>query len=167
MFSDCGKALSIDAWLRKKRNPDRTVLEATVVAWPVRMMQIQLCIMYLCTVFWKIKGQTWTDGTAAFFMLKLDEFHRFPLPDFMQTLWFSHVGTWGGLMVEALFPILVWVKECRKVVVLLALALHLGLEYSMNIPVFQWVVIAALVLFWSELKETQKAIPMHGQLQNA
>jgi len=42
---------------------------------------------------------------------------------------------------------LVWLKELRYPVLLLGLLLHLSIEYSMNVPLFEWVLLSAYVLF--------------------
>ena len=42
---------------------------------------------------------------------------------------------------------LVWVKELRIWVLLAGLLLHLGIEVSMSIGFFEWVMIAAYILF--------------------
>ena len=55
--------------------------------------------------------------------------------------------TWGTLLVEFALGALVWFRDLRYPVLLAGLLLHLGLEYSMIIQLFQWVMISAYVLF--------------------
>ncbi len=42
---------------------------------------------------------------------------------------------------------LVWIKEIRYFVLAAALILHLGIDLAINLPVFEWAFIFALVTF--------------------
>jgi hypothetical protein len=77
----------------------------------------------------------------------LDEFRHFPLP-----AWFFHpavlkLGGWSALALELSLGVLIWVKEFRYVLLALGLLFHLCLEYSLNIPLFQWDILSAYILF--------------------
>jgi hypothetical protein len=108
--------------------------------------------MYFNAVLYKLAGTHWIDGTAAWYISHLDEFKRFPVPDFFHTLWFSQLATWSSLATEAALATLIWVRPLRRYVLLAGLLLHLGLEYTMNIPFFQWVVLSSYILFLEDLK---------------
>ena len=45
------------------------------------------------------------------------------------------------------FPLLVWFKRFRNPLLVAGLLFHLTLEYALNIPMFQWDMISAYVLF--------------------
>lgn len=59
MFSSAGNAFSVDAWLKGTSD------FPTVDPWPLRLMQLQISIVYLRTVYWKLRGATWWNGTAV------------------------------------------------------------------------------------------------------
>jgi hypothetical protein len=146
MFAPAGRAYSIDRLLRRRRGLDPPGV-AYIVPWAQRLLQLQVCVMYFIAVLHKLAGPRWLNGTAAYFIVRLDEFHRFPVPDFVKTLWFSRWATWSSLAVEAAFPWLVWIRPLRPYVLLAGVLLHLSLEYTMNIPFFQWVVVSTYFLF--------------------
>jgi Vitamin K-dependent gamma-carboxylase len=150
MFAPAGKAYSVDRWLAIRRGASPDV--PLIPAWSQRLLQIQVCVMYLDSVAWKLTGKEWIDGTAVYYITHLDEFRRFAVPAFFATLWFSRVATWGALAVEFAMGTLVWIRPIRRYVLLSGVLLHLGLEYSMNIPFFQWAVLATYVLFLDDLK---------------
>ena len=111
------------------------------------MIQMQLSFMYLVAFMVKIKGASWLQGTALFYVYHLDEFRRFPIP-----AWFFHpivlkLGSWSALALEFSLGVLIWVKELRYYLLALGLLFHLWLEYSLNIPLFQWDILSAYVLF--------------------
>ena len=61
LLSPSGRALSVDAWLRRRRGGDAGPVYTP--AWPVRVIQIQLCVIY-CTSGWiKLAGTDWFVGT--------------------------------------------------------------------------------------------------------
>jgi hypothetical protein len=57
------------------------------------------------------------------------------------------LATWAALTLELCLGTLIWIVEFRYYVMALGLLLHLSLEYSLNIPMFQWDVMSAYVLF--------------------
>lgn len=144
IFSDCSKLLSVDAWIRKKRHPDAPV-DDQVSAWPINLLKLQIAAVY-CQTFWsKLQGPTWWDGTAVYYALRLEEFYRFAEP--VDQMWFYQLSTWFGLAIELSLWTLIWVREFRYWVLLAAVALHLGIEYTMNIPLFEYVMLASFILF--------------------
>src|SRR5262249_36938303 len=160
MFAPAGRAFSVDRLLRLRRGLEEPGIPY-IVPWAQRLLQIQVCVMYFDAVLYKLAGTHWVDGTAAWYISQLDEFKRFPVPDLVHTLWFSQVATWSALAVEAAFPLLVWFRPLRPYVLLAGVLLHLGLEYSMNIPFFQWVVLSSYVLFLDDLQWKQNPVTSH------
>jgi hypothetical protein len=55
--------------------------------------------------------------------------------------------SWFALALEFSLGVLIWVKETRYYLLALGLLFHLTLEYSLNVPMFQWDVLSAYVLF--------------------
>lgn len=147
MFAPAGAALSIDRLLRiraGKQSPDESPLHSP---WAQRMIQIELALLYLASFWWKSMGETWVNGTALYYVTHLNEIQRFPIPSWLEQPWILKLGTWYTMALEFSLGILIWVKELRYPLLLLGLLLHLGLEYAFNIPMFQWSVLAAYVLF--------------------
>src|SRR5260370_36215447 len=57
------------------------------------------------------------------------------------------ISTWLALVLEFSLGTLIWVKSLRYKILTAGLLFHLGLEYSLNIPMFQWDVLCAYILF--------------------
>ena len=55
--------------------------------------------------------------------------------------------TWFTLAVEFSLGVLVWFKELRYYILAAGVLLHLGLEYSMNVPMFQWIALSVYITF--------------------
>jgi hypothetical protein len=115
--------------------------------WAQRMIQLELSLMYFATFCWKIKGAPWLQGTAMFYIYHLDEFRRFPVPSWLLGPMMLKLESWAVLGLEFSLGVLIWVKYFRYKLLALGLLLHLCLEYSLNIPMFQWDILSAYVLF--------------------
>jgi hypothetical protein len=73
-------ALSVDRWLRARN----TFWDVPVKpVWPLRLVQIQVSILYLTAVWDKVRGTTWNDGTAVSYALRIGDLERFPVPGFV------------------------------------------------------------------------------------
>jgi len=146
IFAPAGAAFSVDRLIRIRRGKEPTVIEARR-PWAQRMIQIQLSLLYFVTFLMKIKGAPWLQGSALFYVYHLDELKRFPVPNWFFKPIMLKLGSWSALALEFSLGVLIWVKDFRYVLLTLGLLFHLWLEYSLNIPLFQWDILSAYVLF--------------------
>lgn len=153
IFARSDGALSLPRAVRRRffQQPacDADAQPGPVPAWPQRILQLQLCILYLAAGIWKAMGPTWRNGTAVGMVLQLGEFQRFPIPGFFMTPIMSQAMTYSTLAFELGFPLLVWIPRLRLPVLAAGLAFHAGLDWVMNVQMFQWL-ITAYYLLWLE-----------------
>lgn len=118
-------------------------------AWALRLVQFEVTAIYVSTAWCKWQGATWRDGTALYYVSRMDDvFGRFWLPDILfEEAWLLKLATWGVLAVESLLPILLWIPRTRSWGLGLGIALHLSIEYAMHLFLFEWVMIVALLSF--------------------
>ncbi|MGC2656332.1 MAG: hypothetical protein WA324_00030, partial [Bryobacteraceae bacterium] len=76
-----------------------------------------------------------------------DEIRRFPIPQWIGHPLILKLGSWLTLALEFSLGTLVWIKEFRYPLLFAGVLFHLCLEYSLNVPMFQWDVLSAYVLF--------------------
>jgi hypothetical protein len=145
MFAPSGAALSVDRLLRIYRGKETHEVEARA-PWAQRLIQIQIALAYFATFYWKTLGPAWINGTALYYVMRLDEFRRFPAP-LIENMAMIKAMTWFTLVVEFSLGVLVWIRELRYPVLLVGAILHLSIEYTMNIPLFQWTMIASYANF--------------------
>jgi hypothetical protein len=145
VFSPCGHAYSIDSILgRKYVQFFRLKIWAP---WALRLLQIQLSVVYLWTVIQKLKGQTWIDGTALYYATRIESMRNFHIPFLFDWIPFLKLATWGTLLLELCLGILIWNKHFTKKIIILGILFHLFIEFTMIIPFFEWVMILLLPLF--------------------
>jgi hypothetical protein len=117
-------------------------------AWGLRLIQIEMTAIYASTALCKIQGNTWWSGSAVWYVSKMrDNYGRLIPSEFFDLPWSSPLATWGTLLVECLLPIALWIRPLRNYAVLGGIALHLGIEISMNLFLFQWVMMLGLLAF--------------------
>jgi hypothetical protein len=87
------------------------------------------------------------DGSAVYYTSRLESFQRLASPYLFDFSTSSKFLTWMALLVEFSMGTLIWIKECRKWVLLCGLALHLFIELTMSIGSFEWIMMGCYVLF--------------------
>jgi hypothetical protein len=139
MFAPAGAALSVDRmWRRGKERQS---------PWAQRMIQFELALMYFAGFWWKAQGVPWIGGTALYYVYHLDELRRFPMPSWFFNPVILKLGTWSALLLEFSLGVLIWVRKLRYYLLACGLLFHLTIEYSLNIPLFEWDVLAGYILF--------------------
>ena len=79
VFAPAGHAYSLDAvWFHAPQAPGTESLQHA--PWALRLMQIQVSIIYLNTVYWKLKGTTWRNGTAVYYAATHSIYRKFSIP---------------------------------------------------------------------------------------
>ena len=135
-----GETWSLDA-RRRGGSRDRA-------PWALRLVQLQVSGLYLFSVWAKVRGHSWNDGTAVGTALQLEDLQRFALPASVTTsLAVSAVLTYAALAVEASLAVGLWLPRLRYWVMAAGVGLHLGIEASLLIGWFSLAVIASYVVF--------------------
>jgi hypothetical protein len=145
--SPCGHSLSFDAILGRFYPHRQQKREWSV--WCLRLIQMQICVVYLWTVWHKLKGETWFNGSAVYYATRLENMTNFPVPYFLDSIPFLRLATWGTLALELALGTLIWFEEFRKPLIILGILFHIGIEYVMSIPFFELSMIVLLLNFFT------------------
>jgi hypothetical protein len=132
-----GAALSLD-----RRRTAGSFWDSQVRApWAIRLMQVQVSIIYLATVRDKLSGTTWNEGTAVSYALRLADRQNVPVPGWLSTnALLMNVATWGTLVVEIAIGVLVWNRRLRPWVLLAGVLLHLSILLTLAVGFFSWTI---------------------------
>ena len=147
VLSPLGYHWSIDRWRRTRRGGPAN--DGPTPAWGLVLIRIQMTLIYVSAAWEKLNGSEWIDGTAIYYVSRLDDvFGRFPMFDApFEHLWSIRLMTWTILAVEVALPFGLWIKESRRWAVLVAILLHLSIDYLMVLFLFQWLMIVGLLAF--------------------
>ncbi|KAA0019507.1 hypothetical protein FOY51_22545 [Antrihabitans cavernicola] len=144
VLAPSGAALSLDRlrtagsfWSAQVRSP-----------WVIRLLQIQVSIIYLDTVRDKLAGTTWTGGTAVSYALRLIDLNNFPTPTWLSmSPLIVNVATWGTLLIELALGVLVWNRKLRPWVLAAGVILHLLIMVSLVVAFFSLAVFVLYLAF--------------------
>lgn len=90
----------------------------------IRLIQIQLCIIYAYTGLEKLKGITWWEGTAVWYVLENDNIVPYNLSFFQHVPGLVAIMTFSTLIFEIYFPMAIWLKPLKRVWLFLGVCLH-------------------------------------------
>lgn len=146
---------SMDAWLWQrlwpKNSASRNYADGRFAApgWGPRLLQIQMCVIFLSAGLSKLGGDAWLNGTALYYVARLDDyFGRFPAPDWpFNSPWAVAALTWSVIAVELLVPVLIWFRETRRPALAAAVLFHLGNEWTMHLFLFHWAMLVGWLAF--------------------
>jgi len=120
----------------------------SISLWPQRLIAFNVALVYFTTFWHKMRGDLWRDGTATWYPARLNEFDRFWVPSFLDNPPVIYLTTYGTLATELALGTLVFFRPLRKWVLLAGLMMHAYIEYSMNIPLFAFVICSCYVAFY-------------------
>jgi hypothetical protein len=154
IFLPSGRAFSLDRWLQKRRLARRGVpLPAdwenpTIPAWGVRLLQIQLCVIYLTTGLAKLRGSinfdpprfggTWWEGTSVYYVLNDVTLNRMSWVELPLAWWFTYAITYVSVWFETLFPLLVLWPRTRKWTLWFGVVFHIGIYLLIEVGWFSF-----------------------------
>ena len=145
MLSPCGAAYSLDA--RRVSRRRGTLAEPLIVPWAQRLLQLQLCLIYLAAAAFKCHGSTWLGGTAIHFVLFNREFGQGNLQWLADYPAVIGVLTYSALITEFSLAFLLWFRPTRKWIALAGVLLHAGIVPLVNVPLFGEQMTALYLLF--------------------
>lgn len=132
-LAPCGAALSID-----QRRRTGTFWSAQVRSpWALRLLQLQLSIVYLASVRWKMSGDTWPRGTAIAYALRLHDMLLLPAPHwFIANAFLVNVATWATLALELCIGLFVWNRRLRPWLLAAGVLMHSAIAISIAVGFF-------------------------------
>jgi hypothetical protein len=118
-------------------------------AYGLRLVQWQLMLIYVGTVWLKAPDEFWRRGEAVtYFMMSM--FARFPNPGFSHRLVLGGILTYGTLLIEIGVPFLLWMRRTRWLGALLGLSLHLGIALSSKLALFSLTILPLYLAFFEK-----------------
>ena len=156
MLCPSGAAFSLDA--RRAARKRGTVAEPLIVPWGVRLLQMQVCLVYFQSCVIKCQGPIWLNGTTVHYVLFNREFGMFNLE------WLAHypvlinLMTHGALLFEFMLAFWLWFRPTRPWAILAGILLHMGIRPVLNVPGFGEAMIATYLTFLAP----GRALRAHG-----
>jgi hypothetical protein len=139
-----GAALSLD----QRRRAGSFWVSQVRAPWVLRMMQVQLSLIYLSTVHDKLGGTTWNQGTAVSYALRLTNLQALPVPQWISTnAELMNLASWGTLALELSLGVLVWNRRARPWVLCAGVAMHFIFVTTLAVAFFSFAMYVLYVSF--------------------
>lgn len=148
IFFPCGQALAFDS----KWQTGTPTAHARV---SLRILQIQLCIIYVASGVEKAWGQEWWNGNAIWYSLTEEQFRQFDFSWMADHPWIPRCAGWWTLLIESGYGLMIWTKRpVARFWVANTLLLHAGIFVFMGLHAFALTMIslnvAAFGYLWKE-----------------
>jgi vitamin K-dependent gamma-carboxylase len=148
-LAPCGRELSVDAWLRRRRR--RPALNASAPAWPLWLLRFECAAVYGASGLSKLVDPDWFGGTVTWQRVVRARDELGVLPDWAVSLLTDrsfHTGAAKFIVFTELFIALgLWWRGTRYAAVWVAVVFHISIEASASVQVFSFLAIAVLVIW--------------------
>jgi uncharacterized membrane protein YphA (DoxX/SURF4 family) len=147
----CGRELSLDAWIRRRRG--RPALDLSAPAWPLWLLRFECSAIYGASGLSKLLDPDWFGGTVTWqrVVRVRDELEGWPLPEWGLSVLTDrsfHTGAAKVIVLTELFiAVSLWWRGSRYLAVWVAVAFHVAIEISASVQVFSLLGIAVLVIW--------------------
>lgn len=152
MLAPCNQVWSLDA----KRSPE--LRKDTVPPWAVRVLQIQMCMMYTATGFAKLKGGwhgTWLQGTSLHYVFNDLGLIRWSYAQLPVPFWISLPLNYVALAWEVLFIPLVLIPFTRRFALFYGLLFHIVIYLTLEVGWFSFYSMALYPVWLTDTWLTQ------------
>jgi hypothetical protein len=161
---------STPLWKHQKQKPPTEVIidaPSTFLRDRVSRMAclgivLQLCLIYFFTAAEKLAHTVWLDGTALYYILRLDDFRPGKLNINLTTNGLLvAAGTYLTVVWEASFPFLIWFTKGKKVAVIVGLILHLAIFILLRIDNFSFVMLSLYPILFTNQEFIRLKLPFN------
>ena len=158
-FTQCTEFFTVRSLLFKTKNKSvsdnnfsqeaitESNCEANLSGVFFRLIQVQICTIYMYTGFEKLKGNTWWDGTALWTVFANPQFSQYDLKILSRVPVFFAIGTFLSLIFEIYFPAMVINSKLRKYWLISGLIFHVSIGLLLGLMTFSMVMLSTYVLF--------------------
>jgi hypothetical protein len=131
MLSPCGAVWSLDRWMSRDREG-----AVFVAPWALRLLFVQMAVIYFVGGAYKALFQPWRDGSAMYYHLANLAWTRLPYEWLPWPQLLVPAFTWITLAWELGFPVLVCFRSTRTVTLWLGVLFHIGTAFQFQIGAF-------------------------------
>ncbi len=153
-LSPCGAALSLD----QARSTGTFWSAQQRPQWAVRLLQLQMSLIYLASALSKINGATWPHGTAVSYALRLPDLVLVSPPHWVtNSPLLMNAATWATLVIELSLGLLVWNRRLRPWVLAVGVVMHTIIMLTVAVGFFTLAMFVLYLAFISP--ETVQRLP--------
>jgi uncharacterized membrane protein YphA (DoxX/SURF4 family) len=147
----CGRELSVDAWLRRRRG--RPPLDLRAPAWPLWLLRFECAAIYAASGMSKLLDPDWFGGTVPWqrVVQARDQLEASPLPGWAVSVLTDRDFYTGAaklvICTELFIAVGLWWRGTRYAAVWVAVVFHVSIQASASVEVFSVLALAVLVVW--------------------
>jgi uncharacterized membrane protein YphA (DoxX/SURF4 family) len=147
----CGRELSLDAWLRRRRG--LPALDTRAPAWPLWLLRFECVAVYAASGTSKLLDPDWFGGTVPWqrVVQARAELDGGPLPGWLLSILYDRDFYTGAAKVVVLTELFIavglWWRGSRYAAVWVAVVFHLTIQASAAVEIFSVLAISVLVVW--------------------
>jgi hypothetical protein len=138
-----GAVWSIDAWRRRALAPPPVQPH-----WPIRLLQIEVAIIYCVAGAWKLLDPRWRNGSALHYILSGTGYPRFPLAPAPAYDTLLVVLSYATIAWELSMPALLAWRRTRRLALASGAVAHLAMGTVLEVGLFTPAILATYLAFW-------------------
>ena len=143
LFAPVGGALSLD------RRAGRTSGAPTAGArFALRVLQLELTLVYAATGLEKAVGEQWWNGEALWRAWMRADLGTIDFSWVASVPWVAKLGAWSTVVLETGYAIFIWIPRTRRPWALGILALHAGIALTMGLVGFGLIMMLLTACAW-------------------
>lgn len=154
-FTQSCERLSVLNLFRKKK---QFIKSDTVSSLMIRMMQVQISVIYAYTGWEKLKGGSWWDGTALWSVMANPQMTTMDFSFLRVIPWVIPVVAYLTIIFEVYFPVMVMWPKTRNMWLLMGVLFHAGIGIFMGLGPFATTMVSTYFLFLDPLILEQKVV---------
>ncbi|HLJ94348.1 MAG TPA: HTTM domain-containing protein, partial [Gemmataceae bacterium] len=121
---------------RRAHDPQKDSAPVLVHAWPLRLLFVQLAIIYFFNGVYKSLGSHWRDGDVLHYVLCNLAWTRYSYAQLPLPMSLIQFLSWSTLIWELGFPLLVMIPWTRKWTLWTGIGFHVGTAVSLQLCAF-------------------------------
>ncbi len=121
--------------------PKRQAEQSVAAGVTIKMLRLQLCMVYASSGIEKALGEQWWNGEAIWRAVTLPVFSQLDMSWLAQAPWLATVMGWSVLLIEGTYPIFMNWRKTRALWLTLVVGMHLGIGLSMGMWLFASIMI--------------------------
>src|SRR5919199_4277960 len=147
----CGRELSVDAWLRRRRG--LPALDPRAPAWPLWLLRFECAAIYGASGMSKLLDPDWFGGTVTWqrVVQARGELEGGPLPSWLLSILYDRDFYTGAakliVLTELFIAIGLWWRGTRYAAVWVAVVFHASIQASAAVEIFSVLGVAVLVIW--------------------
>jgi hypothetical protein len=135
------------ATLPSFKNEKVKIVQQACYNLAVLFCQLQVVYIYLVSGSDKLMSATWRSGLAFDYIRHLEVLYNPVIPAVLQSGTWNIVFSWGAILFEMAFVVLIWIRKTRIPIIIVGVLFHLGIWAVLSLPDFAMVMIVSYLIF--------------------